>query len=300
MGAPRITLVATTLALASIARAGGSGPAPAPAPCANPGIRDGARRTLRDASVTASALVFCTGEDCWSLDATTSKIAAIPAVKPVPPASDTPGTSADGRASATPTEVAFCPSGPTSCKRFNYKFAFQPQGGLHPMINAAGTLGAVIYAGAGEANEPRYLLAYDLAAGKLIKQVALKANDAEVLRTGFLFNQALHSARLKKLAALALPGADRQAIAGTDLIALSNAEHGTLVIQDAATGKARRRIKLGSQGIDQVLASPDGARLYVITQGKTEGEVVMIDVAGNRIAGRAAPAACAAGTTRAR
>lgn len=291
-----LAISGSALAIAPTAHA-----APAAAPCANPGIRDGARRTLHDASVSASALTFCTGEDCWSLDAATSKVSAIPTIKPTAtmPPRDDQGKSPDGRATATATEAAFCPSGPASCKKFSYKFAFQPQGGLHPMINAAGTLGAVIYAGVGEDGEPRYLLTYDLVAGKLIKQVELKSNNAEVFRASFLFDNAFYSTKLKRLGALAWKGADFVPVTGTDLIALSDAEHGVVVVQDTATGKPHPKLKLGSLGIDQVLASPDGAKLYVITQGKTEGEVVVIDIASNKINARIAPPACAAGTTRA-
>lgn len=277
--------------------------APAPNPCVNPGVLDGARRTLHEVSATASSLAFCTGEDCWSLDASSSTFTPLgPVIKPTaPPATDSPGKSADGRATATPTEVSFCPSGPASCKKFTYKFPFQPQNGLSPMINPQGTLGAVIYAGVGEDGEPRYLLTYDLVAGKPIKQFELKTNHAGVFRTSFLLDHALYSAKGKKLGKLALPTADLSPIPGTDLIALSDAEHATVILQDTATGKAHPRIKLGNRiGIDQLVASPDGARLYIITQGATEGEVFAIDVAKNKVVAHVAPPRCAAGTARVR
>jgi hypothetical protein len=274
----------------------------APNPCVNPGVRDGARRTLHDVTATASKLVFCTGEDCWSLDVATAEFTTHSAIKPAAPlAADTPGKSADGRATATPTEVSFCPSGPASCKTFTYSFAFQPQNGLHPMINAQGTLGAVIYAGVGEDREPRYLLTYDLVAGKLIKQFELKANHAAVFRTSFLFNHALYSAKGKKLGKLALPTADISPIPGTDLIALPDIEHASVIFQDTVTGKVHPRIKLGNRiGIDQLVASPDGARLYVIAQGATEGEVFAIDIATKELGAHLAPPPCIAGTARLR
>jgi len=276
--------------------------APAPSPCANPGVLDGARRTLHDATATASALVFCTGEDCWSLDAASSVLKAVPPPRPAaPPPAESPGKSADGRATATPTEVSFCPSGPASCKTFTYKFAFQPQNGLSPMINAHGTLGAVLYAGVGEDGEPRYLLTYDLVAGKPIKQYQLKANRADVLRTSFLFDHALYSARGKKLGKLALSTADILPVPSTDLIAMSDAEHAVVILQDTTTGKAHPRIRLGNRiGIDQLVASPDGARLYAIAQGQAEGEVFAIDVAANKVIAHVAPPACTSGTARMR
>jgi len=274
--------------------------AEAPNPCVNPGVLDGARRTLHDATATASKLVFCTGEDCWSLDVARSVFMTTSAVKPAaPPPAGSPGKSADGRATATPTEVSFCPSGPASCETFTYKFAFQPQNGLHPMINAQGTLGAVIYAGVGEDGEPRYLLTYDLVTGKLIKQFELKTNHADVFRTSFLFNHALYSAKGKRLGKLALPTTDISPIPSTDLIALSDPAHASVILQDTATGKAHPRIKLGNRiGIDQLVASPDGARLYAITQGATEGEVFAIDVAANKVVAHVSPPPCVAGTAR--
>jgi len=298
-----IASIATSMrrALTALALLGTSAvAAPATSPCVNPGVRDGARRTLHEASATATALAFCTGEDCWSLDLASSAFKAIPALKPAPPPTDAPGKSADGRATATPTEVAFCPSGPASCKKFNYRFAFQPQGGLHPMLNAAGTLGAVIYAGVGEDNEPRYLLTYDLAAGKLLKQIELKSGGADVFRTSFLYNNALYSTKGKRLGKLAMATADLVSLAGSDLVAMADPEHGAVVIQDTATGKAHGALKLGVQGIDQLVSSADGATLYVLAQGATEGEVVAIDVAKNKLASRTAPPRCAAGTTRVR
>jgi len=276
------------------------GDTPAPSPCANPGVRDGARRTLHDATATNTALTFCTGEDCWSLDAATAAVTAIPAVKApaAPAAGDSPGKSADGRASATATEVAFCPTGPASCKKFTYKLEFQPQNGLYPMINAPGTLGGVVYAGLSEDGEPSYLLAYDLVAGKLIKQVKLKASQAAVFRNAFLFDNAFYSAKLKKLGKLAVATTDLDPITGTDLVAMSD-DTGGVIVQDTATGKAHARIKLGKGiGIDQKVLSPDGTRLYVITQAATEGEVFVIDVAKNKVVAHGAPAKCAAGTAR--
>lgn len=294
----RLSMIAVmTLGGSALAKPGD----PSPKPCANPGVRDGARRTLHDATATPSGLTFCTGEDCWSMDAATTTITAIPAVTPAPPVSgEGPGKSPDGRATATATEATFCPSGPASCKKVTYKLAFEPQNGLYPMINAQGTLGGVVYAGLSEDGEPTYLLAYDLVAGKLIKQIKLKASRVAVFRSSFFYDNAFYSAKGKKLGKLAVATADLDPVTGTDLVALTD-DKGGIVLQDTTTGKAHARIKLGKDiGIDQKVASPDGTRLYVITQAMTEGEVFVIDVAKNKVVAHATPPACAAGTARLR
>lgn len=297
----RLSMIALVmLGHAALAKPGDTA---APSPCVNRGVREGARRTMHDATATNGALAYCTGEDCWSLDLATSAFTSIPTIKPAaPPISrDGEGKSPDGRASATATEVAFCPSGPTSCKQFTYKFEFQPQNGLYPMINAAGTLGAVVYAGVSEDGEPSYLLAYDLAAGKLIKQVKLTASHTDVFRSSFLLDNTFYSAKWKKLGKLAVATADLDPITGTDLVAVSDADRGDVIIQDTATGKAHARIRLGREtGIDRKLSSPDGARLFVIAQAAYEGEVFVIDVAKNKIVSHVVPTKCAAGTARAR
>jgi hypothetical protein len=277
----------------------------APTPCVNHSVSDHPGRDVHDVTATAAALVYCTGGDCWSLDAASSAIASVASIAPrsQPAIRQGEGKSADGRATATPTAATFCPSDPASCKTFPYKFAFQPQSGLYPMINAAGTLGAVIYKGLGEDGDPSYVLAFDLVAGKPIKQVT--GTSATVYARSFLIDNAWYSAKLKKLGKLAVTdaNADPTPITGTDLVALSDQKRGDLVLQDAATGKALPRIKLGKDvALVKKQASPDGRRLYVIAEDESayEGEVFIVDVAKHKLVGHVVPTRCAAGTARAR
>lgn len=274
----------------------------APAPCVN---RESQWwRAVRDPILDATSLQYCTGADCWTLDLAANTVAPAPPRPQVRPLRDEPGYLTDGHgttlAHATETEVSFCPRGPSSCRVFHYRFGNAAANGVFPMMNEARTLGAVIYLGESEAGDPSFVLAYDLVAMKPI--VKRKASDLTALGHGFLLDgRELYSAGWKKVGALAVHDEAWLALGATDLLALHDREHGTFVIQSAATGKVKARIAHGVADRAtwfQLVASPDGATLYAIGSQSDEGEVLTIDVAAGKIIRRATPTPCAPGTHR--
>jgi DNA-binding beta-propeller fold protein YncE len=291
---PFAALLASTIALAEPAKE-------ATSPCVN--RENIAWRQVRDAKLDGKSLLYCTGEDCWALDLAANTVAAAPRRPASGPRTTESGKlTGDGGAvlaTATESHVSFCPGGPSSCKQFDYKLASPPASGIYPVMNRDGTLGAVIAHGTSEEGGESYVLAFDLAKGKLVKQVSAK--QAQVLRTGFVVDDVFYSAAYKKVGKLAVADHGWEAIAGTDLVALHDTKKGAIVIQDGATAKVKARVPLGVADRETwftLVSSSDGAKLYAIGSKTDEGEVVTIDVATGKVAGRATPAVCAAGTHR--
>ena len=260
-------------------------------------------RQVRDAAIEGDALRYCTGDDCWSMKLAGKDVVPIAKLPVSKRRLAQSGTFVDAKgavlATATATHVEFCPSGPSSCKKFEFKFANPPTNGVFPVMNEEGTLGGVMYRGESEASQPSFVLVYDLAHGKLLKQ--LKANDLEVVRHGFLIDDVLYTAALKKLGKLAVPDHGWSRVGTTDLLALHDKKQGAIVFQDTATGKVKARVPLELQDHATwftLVIAPDAARVYAIGSGLNEGEVVVIDVASGKLALRTTPTVCAAGTRR--
>ena len=257
--------------------------------------RNESSRFLREVKLDASALTFCTGNDCWSYDLK-DQVTSIPTARPIA-ADASPGElpKSDPRGTATKTQVTFCPTGPSACKKFDYKFAFEPANAVRTVVNQAGTLGAIVYLGVPEANQPSYVIAYDLAKGTQIAK--LVGGDVLLFRASFAVDGKLYSPTGKKLGKLAVSdhGAPNAAIAGGDLVAMADLTKGVVVIQDTAKGKAKPPIKLGLKDLSaaQLVSSADGATAYLVLDHPYEGEIMVIDVAGNKLASRKAPAVCA-------
>jgi|GEM_PF-6141844 len=273
----------------------------ASAPCVN--REKIAWRQVRDPKLDAKTLAYCTGEDCWTLDLAANTAAAAakrPASGPRPDGNGKLlGDGGAVLATATETHASFCPTGPSSCKEFDYKLASPAGGGVFPIMNTEGTLGAVIAHGVSEDGGASYVLTFDLAKGTKIKQ--LKASQAQVLHSGFVIDDVLYTAAHKKLGKLATDDHGWERIGTTDLIALHDTKKGAIVIQDGATAKVKARVPLAIEELATwftLVASPDGAKLYAIGSKTHEGEVVIIDVAAGKVLARATPTACAAGTHR--
>jgi hypothetical protein len=300
-----------TLALALVAHAARANPpADAPAPCVNRGLP--LVRPVHDVALDAKALRFCTGNDCWTLDRASNTVAAAPRAAPVPAKpGDPPGMLTDGDgtvlATADKTSVEFCPRGvavKAACKRFKLSVK-TPAVGVDPAMNAARTLGAVVYRGAAEPDDPdhgpSYVLAFDLVKGKQLG--ALAGSDIAVLDHGFVVDSAkLYSAALKPVGKLAA-GDEVWIKVGpsTDLIALRDAATGEVVLQDTRTARVKARIALGAAdkaSFFHLVASPDGATLYAIGTVRDEGVIAIIDVAKRKLMTHASPAVCAPGTMR--
>src|SRR5262245_12361626 len=285
-------------------------PAEASAPCVN---RGGALvRKIHDVAIDASALKFCTGDDCWTLDRATNAVAAAPKVTPAPSKPSDPAgmlTADTGTiiATADRTSAEFCPKGvevKAACKSF--KLALKtPAAGVDPAMNAARTLGAVVYRGAPEPDDPNhgpsYVVAFDLVKGKQLG--VLRGSDVVVLDHGFVIDsEKLYSAALKPVGKLAAH--DEVWIklgASTDLIALRDTATGEAVLQDTRTAKVKARIPLGATdktSFFQLVASPDGAMLYAIGSVRDEGHIAIIDVAKRKLVAHASPTVCAPGTMR--
>jgi hypothetical protein len=278
------------------------GVADAPGPCVN--REDHWWRPARDPIVDAKSLQYCTGADCWTLDLASNTIAAALSRPETRPRRDRQGEFSDGHgtllASASETQVSFCPGGDGTCRVFSYKFDNRAVNGVSVMLNEERTLGAVIYQGESEIDDPSYVLAYDLVKMKPIAKV--QAHDVSVLGHGFLINdKVLYSAAWKKVGVLAAYDQAWERIGRTNLLAIHDTKNGAFVIQDATTGKIKARI---AHGLDKkeasflFVASLDGARLYAIGTVSDEGEVVTIDVAAGKIVSRATPPPCPAGTHR--
>jgi hypothetical protein len=272
-----------------------------PTPCVNR-AKDGWRE-LRDTVVDANSLRFCTGDDCWSMDLASSKIASITTIPATKPKHDATGelTDASGSviATASETHVSFCPSGASSCKAFDYKLANPAVNGVYPTMNDERTLGAVMARGESEAHAPSYALMFDLTTAKLIQKV--KADDVTVLGHGFLIDDVLYSARMKKLGKLAVPDQGWDRIGTTDLLALHDRQRGALVIQDSSTAKVVAKIALqlpDPKTWFTIIPSTDSKQLYVIANQSDEGEVIVVDVASGKVTQRTSPPLCVNGTRR--
>jgi hypothetical protein len=296
--------LATAVMVCSVAQSAPAAPEPtdAPDPCVN--REDTWWRAVRDPILDAAALQYCTGADCWKLDLSSNTVAAAPPRPQVKPLRDRQGELTDKQgtllASADATQASFCPGGDGTCKVFHYKFDNPAVNGVYPMMNDERTLGAVMYRGESEADEPSFVLAYDLVKGKQIAR--LEAHEVSVLGRGFLLDETtLYSAAWKKLGTLAARDQAWERLGRTSLLAIHDTEHGAFVIQDASTGKIKARIAHGltdKAAWFQFVASPDGARLYAIGSKSDEGEVLTIDVAAGKIVRRATPVVCAPGTHR--
>jgi hypothetical protein len=307
-----MVLRSTAIPLVLLAHSGAlaNPPVNAQGPCVNRGIP--LVRPIHDVALDAKTLRFCTGDDCWTLDRSTNVVAAAPKAAPAPgKPSDPPGMLSDGDgtvlATADRTHVEFCPMGvavKAACKRF--KLALKtPAAGVDPAMNAARTLGAVVYRGAAEPDDPNhgpsYVLAFDLVKGKQLG--ALAGSDVVVLDRGFVVDsEKLYSAALKPVGKLA--ARDEVWIkvgASTDLIALRDEATGEAVLQDTRTGKVAARIPLGAADkatFYHLVASPDGAMIYAIGSVRDEGDIVVIDVAKRKLVTHASPSVCAPGTMR--
>lgn len=304
----RLVLIAAVLGSAALAAAGPAAPAErpamvdAPAPCVNSG--QGAWRDVRDPILDAKSLRYCTGADCWSLDLATGVVSSAPARPPGPPTeavSITTLTNDKGMPLATvdETHVEFC-TGKAPCKTFAFSFANPASEGMAVRMNAARTLGAVLYMpDSYKALDPE-VIAFDLVAGKQVGRQT--AQEIDVLDHGFLVDgDKLYSAAWKPIGPLAAPDSGWKPLGSTDVIALRDETRGELVIQDTTTGKVRARIPTGAPKPDAryfFVVSPDAAKLYAIGGGIVEGEVLTIDVAAGKLVARAKPPACAAGTHR--
>jgi hypothetical protein len=191
----------------------------APAACVNREKQEW--RQVRNAHVEGQTLQYCTGDDCWSYDLVKKKVAPIAKLPPQPRPNATPGKFGDpngAHASATETHAEFCVAA-GSCKPFDYKIANPAVNGLYVMMNNEHTLGAVIAQAETEAGKKSTVIAFDLAAGKQIKQIT--ANDATVLPHGFLVEaDGLYDAKMKKIGKLAIADGAYEQIGTTDVFAL--------------------------------------------------------------------------------
>jgi hypothetical protein len=303
--------VAVAVALAPVAAVAlADPPKDAAAPCVNRG--GGLVRRIHDVALDAKTLKFCTGDDCWTLDRATNAVAAAPKVTPAPAKpSDPAGTLSDGKgttlATANKKHVEFCPKGTAvkaACRSF--KLAIKtPAAGVDPAINAAGTLGAVVYRGGAEPDDPNYgpsyVVAFDLVKGKQLG--TLEGSDVVVIDHGFVVDsEKLYSDALKPVGKLAAHDEVWIKVGPTtDLIALRDETTGEAVLQDTRTAKVAARFPLGAADkttFFQLVASPDGAMVYAIGSVGDEGDIVVIDVAKRKLVTHASPSVCAPGTMR--
>lgn len=285
-------------------------PKDAAAPCVNRG--GGLLRPIHDVALDDKTLAFCTGDDCWTLDRATNAVAAAPKVAPAPePPRDPEGTLGDGNgttlATADRTHVEFCPkrsSGKPACKRFQLALK-TPAASVDPAMNAAGTLGAVVYRGGAEPDDPNhgpsYVVAFDLVTGKQLG--ALAGSDIVVLDHGFVVDSAkLYSAALKPVGKLAAYDEVWIKVGpSTDLIALRDKTTGEVVLQNTRTAKLKARIPLGAADPTtyfRLVATPDGATVYAIGGVEDEGDIVVIDAAHGKLVTHASAPVCAPGTMR--
>lgn len=283
-------------------------PKDAPAACANRGF--GLVRPLHHLALSATSLQFCLGDDCWSLDRATTKFVATGSIAPDKPhgSGDPPNTLTDGHgvtlATADARHVQFCPKGRASCKSFAYKLT-TPAAGTEPSLNDARTLGAVVYRGASEPDDPNagpsYVLAFDLVTGKQLGK--LEGSSVTVLDHGFLVDSAkLYDAKLAPVGALAAHDEVWIKVGPTtDVIALRDRDKGDIVIQDTRTAKVRARIPIGIADKSEffgLVASPDGAQVYAVGTVRDEGDTLIIDAVNGKLVGRVSPPVCTTGTMR--
>ncbi|HEV7555646.1 MAG TPA: hypothetical protein VGO00_09345 [Kofleriaceae bacterium] len=305
--ASRTWLIVVVAAHAGVAGADAP-PKDAPAPCVNRG--SGLVRPLHHLALSATSLQFCLGNDCWSLDRATTKFIATKSIAPIKPqaSEDPPNTLTDGHgvtlATADAHHVEFCPKGRASCKSFTYELR-TPAAGIDPSVNDARTLGAIVYRGAAEPDDPNhgpsYVLAFDLATGKQLGK--LEGSTVTVLDHGFVVDSAkLFDAKLAPIGALAAHDEVWIKVGPTtDVIALRDHDNGDIVIQDTRTAKVRARIPIGIADKSEffgLVASPDGAKIYAVGTVRDEGDTLIIDATAGKLVGRASPPVCVAGTMR--
>jgi hypothetical protein len=302
--------MAVALVLVAHSAALANPPVDAPAPCVNRGLP--LVRPIHDVALDARTLQFCTGNDCWTLDRATNAVAAAPRVAPAAPKPRDPAgmlTDGDGTVLATAerTHVEFCPKGvavKAACKHFKLSLK-TPAAGVDPVMNGARTLGAVVYRGAAEPDDPdhgpSYVIAFDLVKGKQLGVLA--GGDVAVLDRGFVVDsERLYSAALKPVGKLA--ARDEVWIkvgSSTGLIAMRDDATGEVVLQDTRTAKVKARIPLGAAdkaSFFHLVASPDGATVYAIGTVRDEGDIAVIDVARRKLVAHASPSVCAPGTMR--
>jgi len=298
-----VVLLAPSAAVADV-------PKPAPTPCVNRG--GGLLRPIHDVVLDDKTLAFCTGDDCWMLDRATHTVAAAPKVTPAPePPRDPAGTLGDGKgatlATADKAHVEFCPrrtGGAPACKSFPLAFK-TPAASVRPAMNAAGTLGAVVYRGSAEPDDadhgPSYVAAFDLVKGKQLG--ALAGGDVVVLDRGFVVDSAkIYNAALKPIGKLAAYDEVWIKVGpSTDLIALRDKTTGELVLQNTRTARLVARIPLGAADPTtyfRLVATPDGAMVYAIGGVEDEGDIVVIDAAHGKLVTHASAPVCAPGTMR--
>lgn len=252
--------------------------------------------SARDGKLENGKLVFCTSDNCWSMDPATRAFATAPKIPKAKTKYEEP-VDPTGRAKATQTGVEFCPTKDT-CKLYKYKFKFE--GVLWVAINTEGTLGAVTYQGDSMEDQPTWVLLYDLVKKKEIKR--MKTGGVDVLGTSFLVDGTLYSATAKKLGKLAKglsydTGPVR--LEKSNLIVFTDKFRSTLSLVDSMTGKLVHKIDLKlpvAKGdvIDPylVVSSADGAQVHVVSGGPNTGEVITIDTATGKELARSAPPIC--------
>ncbi len=250
------------------------------------------------------AIFYCTGDDCWSYDRETRKITSALSRPTVPAtAPDPDGILTDGhgntRATADDSHIEVC-SRASACKSIKYKVA-AAAARVYPLVNATFTLAAVLYVEPGDNDVIKHLVAFDVASGKALGQLA--GESIEVLDHGFLVDsKTLYDAAFKKVGTLAAPDEVWVALGSTDRIALRDYQQSQIVIQDTRTAKALARIPTGflnkQKAFINLVLSADARTLYAIGWDFSEGEVIAIDVAAAKVTSRASPPVCAAGTYR--
>ena len=259
-------------------------------------------RQVRDPILDGTSLRFCTGVDCWSLDRASGKVTATP-TRDTPKATprDPSGTLTDGHgvtlATADDTHVTYCPPGGT-CTSIAYKVTARASD-VFPSANAALTLGALLYRGVGNNDVESFVLAFDIAHGKLLAQAPGQRID--VLDHGFLVDDtALYSGKFKKVGKLAVPDRVWVPLASSDRVALHDYKAGKILIQDTTTAKVIARIPTGFAYADfyNLVPTTGGTLLYAIGWATNEGKVLVIDVAKAKVTARLSPPVCAAGTHR--
>jgi hypothetical protein len=293
MRSPPATLA---LALALTTSATGGAEPSLPLPCVER-VKAG-WRAVRDLTLDGRALAFCAGDECWSFDLVTRTLAATPhrPVQPSsPPSSDGVLRGPQGRlmARADATHVEFCPRGAAAaCATFRYRLPF-PVAAVFPRLNAAGTLGTVQVDGVGDNDAPVRVFAFDLARGARVGDRAAEAITP--LDHGFLVDDTLYSPAFHELGALATTEQAWAPLGGTDRVVVRDRRAGQLVVQDTTTARVVARISLGGATPGEAYAlvgAADGATLYAVGQGEALAEVLVIDLAAQKVIARVTPEGC--------
>lgn len=245
----------------------------------------------------AGGLSFCTGVECWRLDARTHAFSSVP--RPATPDDPRP----DPRASIQYDDrnlvesATFCPT-PASCKTFKLAIKVEPVEPPTVELNPAGTLGAIRYVGVPERGLPVWLRLYDLETGKQIRELrdgfvsvfddSFVADHQIISRAGAVLGKVPKDLHLHQSA----PHQDRVAFATTrpPRVAMVDVRTGkTLYQRSLASGRGR-----GEVGELVLRFSPDHRRLYAITGWPLDGDVWVIDVPTGVVIARARPPVCPA------